>query len=89
MSNKDRNRFEGLFSTARVTQPVEQISAGKDKKEAERTTKSTDPTYQRTTLYIPKALHRQFKSATIDEGQEMSEVMEKLIQQWLDSRRNA
>jgi hypothetical protein len=89
MNNKDGNRFAGLFSTARVTQPVEPASVRKEKKEAERTTKSTDPTYQRTTLYIPKTLHRQFKSATIDDDQEMSEVMEKLIQEWLESRKNA
>jgi hypothetical protein len=89
MSNKDGNRFAGLFSTARVPHPVEHLTAGAEKNEAGRTTKSTDPTYQRTTLYIPKTLHRQFKSATIDDGQEMSEVMEKLIQQWLESRKNA
>lgn len=48
--------------------------------------KSKNPTYQRTTLYLPKALHRQFKRAAVDEDREMSEIMEELIQDWLALR---
>lgn len=48
--------------------------------------KSKDPNCQRTTLYLAKSLHRQFKAAAATEGQEMSDIMEKLIQEWLRDR---
>jgi metal-responsive CopG/Arc/MetJ family transcriptional regulator len=40
----------------------------------------------RTTIYLPKQLHRQLKAAALDEEQEMSEIIEELINQWLESR---
>lgn len=48
--------------------------------------KSKDPNCQRTTLYLARALHRQFKSAAAAEGKEMSDIMEGLIQGWLRDR---
>ncbi|MEG4058290.1 MULTISPECIES: CopG family transcriptional regulator [unclassified Microcoleus] len=45
--------------------------------------KSKDPNFVRTTVYLPKLLHRQLKSAAAQSGQEMSELVEKSVAQYL------
>ncbi|MEG5175863.1 CopG family transcriptional regulator [Microcoleus sp. B3-D7] len=45
--------------------------------------KSKDPNFVRTTIYLPKLLHRQLKSAAAQSGQEMSELVEKSVAQYL------
>ena len=45
--------------------------------------KSRDPNFVRTTVYLPKILHRQLKSAAAQSGQEMSELVEKSVTQYL------
>lgn len=45
--------------------------------------KSKDPNFVRTTVYLPKQLHRQLKSAAAQSGQEMSELVEKSVVQYL------
>lgn len=50
------------------------------------TSKSKDPNYQRTTVYLPKKLHRELRAAAIGEGREMSDVIAELVEQWLKSR---
>jgi hypothetical protein len=44
--------------------------------------------YQRTTVYIPKDIHREFKMAALEEGEEMSDIVEALISQWLRDRQS-
>jgi len=51
--------------------------------------KSKDPDYQRTTIYMPKALHRELRIAAITEGLEMSDVICDLVKEWLESRKNS
>lgn len=51
--------------------------------------KSKDPDYQRTTVYLPKALHRELRIAAITEGLEMSDVIEDLVKEWLESRKSS
>jgi hypothetical protein len=53
------------------------------------TSKSKDPTYQRTTIYLPKAMHRRLKAAAATEDKEMSAIVEELVEQWLDSKQDA
>lgn len=48
--------------------------------------KSKDPTYQRTTIYLPKSLHRRLKAAAIAEEREISAVVESLVSDWLAER---
>jgi len=50
--------------------------------------KGKDPNYQRTTFYIPKDIHREFKMAALEDGVEMSDVVEDLISQWLRERQS-
>jgi hypothetical protein len=45
--------------------------------------KSKDPNFVRTTVYLPKLLHRQLKSAAAQSDQEMSELVEKSVTQYL------
>jgi hypothetical protein len=43
----------------------------------------------RTTVYLPKRLHKQLKVAAADEEREMSEILEGLVEQWLKKRGNS
>lgn len=45
--------------------------------------KSKDPNFVRTTVYLPKQLHRQLKSAAAQSGSEMSSLVEKSVAQYL------
>ena len=82
MSKEEKSRFEDLFTAAR---PPKQEPEARDKPPQKRS-KSKDPNYVRTTVYLPKELHRQLKAAAAAEDQEMSEVVTRLIQDWLQSR---
>ena len=46
--------------------------------------KSKDPSYQRTTIYLPKDLHRRLKVAAMASEQEISGIVESLVKEWLD-----
>ncbi|MEM9770007.1 MAG: CopG family transcriptional regulator [Cyanobacteria bacterium P01_D01_bin.73] len=50
--------------------------------------KSKDPAYQRTTIYLPKTLHRQLKIAAMEGEREISEVVQSLVEEWLESKRS-
>lgn len=78
---KDGSRFDDLFGAVkgRGEEPSQQPS---ERKKA----KGTDPDYVRTTVYLPKRLHRKLKAAALSEEREMSEIVEDLVSQWLESR---
>lgn len=48
--------------------------------------KGKNPDYQRTTVYLPKDIHREFKMAALEDGEEMSDIVEQLISRWLRER---
>ena len=48
--------------------------------------KSANPDYTRTTMYLPKKMHKQLKAIALDEEKEMSSIVEELIDAWLNSR---
>jgi hypothetical protein len=79
------NRFDALLGAARQQEqtppPIEPKLTKKSK--------STDPDYVRTTVYLPKRLHKQLKVAAADEEREMSEILEGLVEQWLKKRGNS
>jgi hypothetical protein len=56
--------------------PLEKPPAGVENRSL---AKSKNPNCQRTTLYLAKRLHRQFKAAAAAESKEMSDIMEELI----------
>jgi len=82
---KDSNRFDALLGAARQQ---EQTPAPVESKLTKKS-KSTDPDYVRTTVYLPKRLHKQLKVAAADEEREMSEILEGLVEQWLKKRGNS
>ena len=90
MNKKSGSRFDDLFGAAssRRAEPEPQLQS--IEKAKERKTKSTDPDYIRTTVYLPKQLHKQLKqlkAAAADEEREMSEIAEEALVQYLKERR--
>jgi len=85
-----QSRFDGLFGAVKVTKSDAQTSEHLDIQVSEsldvQTSKGKDPNYQRTTIYLPKPLHRQFKAAAATDGKEMSTIVEELVQLWLEER---
>ena len=78
------NRFDALLGAAKQ---LEQTSAEAESKPAKtKKSKSTDPDYVRTTVYLRKRFHKQLKAAAADEEREMSEILEELVEQWLKKR---
>ena len=48
--------------------------------------KSANPDYTRTTVYLPKKMHKQLKAIALDEEREMSSIVEELIETWMNKR---
>jgi hypothetical protein len=80
---KDGSRFDALFGAAKQKEQTREPTDSKPVRKS----KSTDPDYVRTTVYLPKQLHKQLKAAAADEEREMSDIVQELVEQWLKSRR--
>lgn len=78
MTKKDKGRFDDLFSTVR--------HSSEEKTAPKRKSKSTDPNYIRTTVYLPKSLHRLLKATAVNEDLEMSEIVKEALEAWLKSK---
>ena len=48
--------------------------------------KSANPDYTRTTVYLPKKMHKLLKAIALDEEREMSSIVEELIETWMSKR---
>ncbi len=48
--------------------------------------KSANPDYVRTTIYLPKKMHKKLKAIAVEEEREMSAIMEELLGGWLESK---
>ncbi|AKG20195.1 hypothetical protein [Calothrix sp. 336/3] len=81
---KQSSRFEELIDAARSRQTRDKIETVVDNNY--RKTKSTDPNYIRTTIYLPKQLHRQLKTLATAQEQQMSDIITGLVEQWLKSQ---
>jgi hypothetical protein len=87
MSNKKKtSRFDELIDVARNRVERDKAEVIQDK--AARVTKSTDPEFTRTTIYLPKHLHRQLKVFSASLDKQMSDVVIELIEEWLKYRVN-
>lgn len=49
--------------------------------------KSVNPDYTRTTVYLPKKMHKKLKALALEEEKEMSSIVEELIEGWLNARK--
>lgn len=100
MTPKEGSRFDGLFGAVKSAKTTTNESvAPPDGRESNldvqtpkhsdvQTSKSKDPNYQRTTIYIPKPMHRKLKAIAAEEEKEISAIVEDLVQQWLNSKKN-
>lgn len=91
MSKKDEgSRFDSLFGAVKASKKDTQTSEHSDIQTSEslniQTSKSKDPNYQRTTVYLPKVLHKKLRAAAIAEDREMSDVIEELVAKWLEGK---
>lgn len=80
-----KSKFSGILNEARNTSPVlpEKPAIQKPTKKAGR---RSDPEYMQANSYIPKALHRKVKIQLLQDDQEFSELIEKLLTNWIDER---
>jgi hypothetical protein len=84
MSDKKKgSRFDDLIDAARSRQQRDDLPSIKDDDKLGIKSKSTDPNYIRTTVYLPKQLHRRMKAAALSEDRQMSDIIAELVEQWL------
>ncbi len=82
-SKKKGSRFDELIDAARSRQQRDNLQLRVEK--TSRLAKSTDPNYIRTTIYLPKQLHRQLKAAAANEQRQMSDILIELLERWFDA----
>ena len=84
MTKEKENRFDDLMSAARGKKNVQ--TSKHSNIETSKKAKSTNPDYIRTTIYLPKKMHKRLKAIAIEEEKEMSSIVEELIEVWLISQ---
>ncbi len=82
MSKKKASRFDELIDAARSRQNRDNSQELTEEKVTFKS-KSTDPDYVRTTVYLPKKLHRSLKLAAAADDRQMSDIMTELLEKWL------
>ena len=88
VNKKKSGRFDELIDAARSRQQRDkQQSSDGDKSTS--ITKSTDPNYTRTTIYLPKDLHRRLKATAASKERQMSDIMIELVEQWLKNNKES
>lgn len=82
MNKKKTSRFDELIDAARSRQRRDNSQDLYEEKVTFKS-KSTDPDYVRTTVYLPKKLHRKLKLAAAADERQMSDIMSELLEKWL------
>ncbi|MBE9212090.1 CopG family transcriptional regulator [Plectonema cf. radiosum LEGE 06105] len=82
MNKKKTSRFDELIDAARSRQKRDNPQDLYEEKVTFKS-KSTDPDYVRTTVYLPKKLHRKLKLAAAADERQMSDIMSELLEKWL------
>ena len=85
MSKKKASRFDELIDAARSRQKRDKLPELNEEKSIFKS-KSTDPDYVRTTVYLPKKLHRSLKLAAAADDRQMSDIITELLEKWLDEK---
>jgi len=83
-SGQSVNRPSNLLNET-VAEPQARPAA-KGQREKGRSHPDNKENFTSTTVYIDKNIHKQTKLAMIEEGRELSELVEALLKDWLDSR---
>ncbi len=85
MNKKKTSRFDELIDAARSRQERDKPQDLNAEKISFKS-KSTDPDYVRTTVYLPKKLHRSLKLAAATDDRQMSDIMTELLEKWLSEK---
>ena len=94
MSGERRNRFSGVVKESKAepiqpTQPVQTVATPTPKVKPDRKKGRTHPdikdNYVSTTVYIARAVHKPIKAALLDDGRDLSELVEDLLRDWLET----
>ena len=85
IETSDRSNIQ--TSTTKADNSNSNISASKHTDvQMSKKAKSANPDYTRTTVYLPKKMHKLLKAIALDEEREMSSIVEELIETWLSLR---
>lgn len=85
LSKKKTSRFDELIDAARSRHKRDNPREFNEDKVSFKS-KSTDPDYVRTTVYLPKKLHRKLKLAAAADERQMSDIMAELVEKWLEKK---
>jgi len=85
LSKKKTSRFDELIDAALSRQKRDKPQELTEEKVTFKS-KSTDPDYVRTTVYLPKKLHRSLKLAAAADDRQMSDIMTELLEKWLSDK---
>lgn len=80
---KPNRRFDDLFQAVNRDRSNSAFLEDNRVEEKSKQSKSTDPQYKRTTIYIRKSLHRQLKAAAAAQEREMSEIIEEMVENYI------
>lgn len=85
ISTSERSNIQ--TSTAKTENSELNVSTSKHTDaQTSKKAKSVDPNYTRTTLYLPKKMHKKLKGIALEKETEMSSIVEELIEGWLNSQ---
>ena len=85
MNKKKTSRFDELIDAARSRQKRDKPRDLNEEKVTFKS-KSTNPDYVRTTVYLPKKLHRSLKLAAAADDRQMSDIITELLEKWLSQK---
>ena len=84
------SKFKGLLDASRARggdEPGEETSPQEPaKKDKEKTGKTSNPDFVQISAYIRKETKRQARTLLIDSEEDLSDVIEKLLAEWIKSR---
>ena len=81
---KQFSPFDVLKQSRQTEQVKNQTVTQPDSQTAGRVAKSKDEEFLKFTIYVRKRTHRAVKTRLVEQGREMSDLVEMLLFQWLE-----
>jgi hypothetical protein len=79
--------FDALKQARTSEQPAVQTVSQSDSQTAGQLAKSKDGEFLKFTTYVRKRTHRAVKARLVEEGRELSDLVEELLGKWLEGHR--
>lgn len=79
-------RFDQIFKAAKGRPDNPETTSADVPLATKPLAKSVDPSYVRTTVYLPKALHQKLKTAAIFDDMDMSVIVASSLEAWFDAK---